>query len=84
MTFEHKPNRGSIFKAAQKLKADDRDFTGSALIEGKGYWVSGWRAKSKDGRQYLNLSFKPKDAAPATARSRTSYVDDFGIERDPF
>jgi hypothetical protein len=68
-TFQHKPNRGSLFPF-EKQKDGDRDYAGSALIDGVEFWVSGWRAETKAGRKYLNLSFKP--AAKPSARDNSN------------
>jgi hypothetical protein len=63
--FEHKPNRGSLFKNTDKQGDQDRDYAGSALIGDREWWVSAWISEGKSGRKYLSLSFKPKDAESA-------------------
>jgi hypothetical protein len=66
VSFTHKPNRGSLFRS-EKKNDDDRDYAGSALINGQLVWISGWVAESKAGQKYLSLSFKLQDGE--TARS---------------
>jgi hypothetical protein len=66
--FEHKPNRGSLFKNSDKQDEKDRDYAGSALIGDRLFWVSAWIAESKAGRKYLSLSFKPQDADTAQSK----------------
>jgi hypothetical protein len=73
VAFEHKPNRGSLFKA-DKQGDTDRDYSGTALIEGRLFWVSGWVSESKAGRKYLSLSFKPQDT-PAPDKSKALSED---------
>jgi hypothetical protein len=63
MAFEPKDNTGSIW-------ANHPDRTGSALIGGRKYWLNGWLKKTKDGKSYLSLSFKPKDHPSKPAAKR--------------
>ncbi len=61
MAYEQKPNSGSIFNNDRKTEDEHPDMTGSALIDGKEYWVNAWNRTSKGGeKQYLGLSFKEK------------------------
>jgi hypothetical protein len=66
--FEHKPNRGSLFKNTDKQGDQDRDYAGSALIGDREWWVSAWISEGKSGRKYLSLSFKPKDDGAAQSK----------------
>jgi hypothetical protein len=70
MTFEPKPDSGSLFKSDNKQTETDRDYSGSALIGGKEYWLSGYVNETKDGRKYLGLRFKPKEAKPQPTTSK--------------
>ena len=70
VSFEHKPNRGSLFKNTDKQNDDDRDYTGSALIGGEQMWVSAWVKEGKSGRKFLSLSFKPKNDVAATGNKK--------------
>lgn len=71
MAYEQKPNSGSLFVNDKKEADNHPDFRGSALIDGREVWVSGWRKKTKDGKHWLSLAFKPKD-------ERASVRDDAG------
>lgn len=62
MSYEQKNNSGSIFNNDRKERDAHPDRTGSAMIDGVGYWVSGWIKQDRNGKQYLSLAFKPKDA----------------------
>ena len=46
-------NRGAIWGNDKKVKDTQPDFTGSILVDGKDYFVSGWKRKA--------------DASPVTA-----------------
>jgi hypothetical protein len=69
MSYEQKPNTGSLFKNDKRESDSHPHATGSAVIDGVAYWVSAW-TKDKDGKKWQSLAFKPKDAkkAPEAAR----------------
>lgn len=61
-TYQHKPDSGSVFPNDRKTEDTHADFTGSAMIGGKEYWVNVWNRESQDGsKEYLGLSFKLKE-----------------------
>ena len=67
MAYEHKENKGSIFKNEKKEKETHPDYTGQANVDGTVYNVSAWINKSKGGKKYFGLSFsipKPKEDKP--------------------
>jgi hypothetical protein len=62
MAFEMKDNSGSIWANDRKTDENHPDRAGSALIDGREFWINGWLRKTSMGKPYLSLSFKPKDA----------------------
>ena len=77
MAFEHKENRGSLFRNTDKRDDTDRDYSGTANIEGRLFWVSGWVQQSECKPKFLSLSFKPQNAdAAQPKKSRTEDFDD--------
>jgi uncharacterized protein (DUF736 family) len=62
MSFEQRPNSGSLFKNDRKEKDTHPDYRGDALIDGKSYWVSCWRKESAKGTKYFSVAFKEKEA----------------------
>ena len=70
--FEHKENRGSLFRTDEKKSDTDRDYSGTAKIGGRLWWLSGWAQESQGGRKYLSLSFKPQDADTAQSKNETA------------
>tara|TARA_X000000950_G_scaffold230291_1_gene278436 strand:- start:2131 stop:2358 length:228 start_codon:yes stop_codon:yes gene_type:complete len=67
MAYEHKENKGSIFKNDKKEKDTHPDYTGQANVDGTVYNVSAWINESKSGKKYFGLAFsipKPKDNKP--------------------
>lgn len=65
MAFEQKDNSGSLFVNDKRQPGSQQpDRSGSALIDGVEYWVSGWIKKKQDGSAWLSLAFKQKEQRP--------------------
>jgi hypothetical protein len=62
MAYEQRDNSGSIFVNDRKEKDTHPDRTGTAMIDGVMYYVSGWLKQSAKG-QFLSLAFKRKEDA---------------------
>jgi hypothetical protein len=60
---DKKDNSGALFNNADNPNAKT-PYGGSAVIEGKDYWVNAWVKETKDGRKFFSLSFKAKDQKP--------------------
>ena len=82
MSYEQKDNSGSLFvNDKQKPGSQQPDRSGSALIDGVEYWVSGWIKRKQDGTAWLSLAFKRKEAQTKpmpTKGQQTHGVDAFG------
>jgi hypothetical protein len=60
-------NSGSFSANKRKEKETHPDIKGKATIDGRDYWISGWRKESADGIWYsLAFAFQPKEAQPET------------------
>ena len=64
MAYEQRDNSGSVFVNDRKEKDTHPDRTGTAMIDGVMYYVSGWIKQGSKG-QFLSLAFKRKDDQPA-------------------
>lgn len=53
-------NRGSLFKNEKKTEEKHPDLNGSINIDGKEFWISAWKKKSKAGTGYYSLSVRVK------------------------
>jgi hypothetical protein len=51
---------GAMFKNERKLKPEHPDFNGSVCIEGRQYWLSGWKHTNKNNEAFVTFSFKFK------------------------
>ena len=69
MAYEQKDLTGSLFKNDRKESDNHPDYKGSALLNGVDHWVDSWVNTSKDGKKYMSLKFKPKDAQSGSPRS---------------
>jgi hypothetical protein len=74
MAFEQRDNSGAVFVNDRKEKDTHPDRTGSAMIDGRMYYISGWLKKTRDGQPFLSLAFKPKDGDDA--QPKKSRADD--------
>lgn len=82
MAYEPKPNTGSLFVNDRKETDNHPDRQGTALIDGKEYYVNGWIKQGSKG-QWLSMSFKPKEARGSRQESRPR-KDDFDADGPPF
>jgi hypothetical protein len=74
-------NSGVLFRNERKNGPNSPDYNGSALIEGKEYWVAGWiktaGANSKNpGSKFMSLAFTPKQPTPPKANAQPSTYED--------
>ena len=63
MTEHDNNNRGALWNNDRKQSDTHPDLSGSITIEGKEYWVSGWKKKpgQSDRAPIVSLSVRPKD-----------------------
>lgn len=61
MSYEPKPNTGTLGKARERKTDRHPEYTGKANIGGVDYWIGAWVKESAQGK-FFSLSFTPKDA----------------------
>lgn len=75
-------NRGALWNNDRKQSDKHPDLSGSIMIDGKEYWVSGWKKKPGQGDRapIVSLSVRPKDYKdnqPAPSQANTAQnIDD--------
>jgi len=64
MTDYDNTNRGAFWKNDRREKDTHPHFKGSINIEGKEYWLSGWKKAddAKENAPLVSLSVQPKEA----------------------
>lgn len=72
MAYEQRDNSGTAFVNDRKESEKHPDWSGSAMIDGKMYWVSMWDKTANSGKSMRTLSFKPKQTNPVPAPSRVN------------
>jgi len=74
-----KTNTGTLAANTRKTEERHPDISGSINVDGKDYWLSGWRKFNKsDGGTFYSLSVKPKEArqeAPPARRGNAPPPD---------
>lgn len=74
-------NSGRIFTNDRKENDRHPDYKGNITVDGKEYWLSGWKKQGQRG-PFISLAIKPKDgnggggSAPARPAQKSS--DPFG------
>lgn len=71
MAYELRDGQGSLFKAKPNDNPKWPGYEGSAMIDGKEYFVSAWVKEGAKGK-FFSLAFKPKKGgrtAEPTARA---------------
>lgn len=61
-------NSGALFQAREKKTEKHPDYDGTLNIDGKEYWLSGWKRTSAKGTTFLSLSVKPKQVPETVKR----------------
>lgn len=71
MSYTHKPNSGTLFDNDRKIKDSHPNFKGSALIDGKEYWLSAWNNESEKGNR-ISIAFELKQNVLSSQTITTS------------
>ncbi len=54
-------NSGTFFVNDRKQKDTHPDYNGKINVEGKEYYLKGWKKKAKSGTNFLSLALDPVD-----------------------
>lgn len=68
MAYQPKEGSFSLFKNDRKTTDSHPDYTGSILIDGKEYWISGWKKEGKRGVFISGQKGKLKEQSNFTPR----------------
>jgi hypothetical protein len=80
-----KDNTGTLGVNNRKETEKHPDYSGSMRIDGRDYWISGWKKiKQADGSNFISLAFKPKDGTAARPEQFAKAAQDaFGLPETP-
>jgi hypothetical protein len=67
MAYEQKDNSGSLFGNEKRESEKHPHAKGTAMIDGREYWVDAWTNTAANGKRYQSLKFKLKDQQSAPA-----------------
>ena len=76
MAYETRDNSGSMFKNTRKEKETHADMSGEIMVNGKLYWINGWRKVDKNGNPWYSMSVKEKGDRPKEAGTKAAPIDD--------
>lgn len=82
MAYEPNNNSGSLFRNDEVKSDKHPTHSGSALVDGKEYWISAWVKDGKKGK-FFSMAFKPKDGGrrqTEPVERGGSYAEDLGDE----
>lgn len=68
-------NSGVLFQNDRKEQPNHPDFKGNALVNGVEMWVSGWKKVGKNGKSFMSIAFRKKEATGQENQAQSG--DDF-------
>jgi|TARA_R100001163_G_C4975346_1_gene133668 uncharacterized protein (DUF736 family) len=54
-------NGGALFPNDKKQKETHPDYRGNINVDGKEFWIKGWKKTAKTGMKFLSLSVTAKE-----------------------
>jgi len=77
-------NSGTFFVNDRKEKPNHPDYSGKINVEGKEYYLKGWKKTAKSGTNFLSLALNPVDAAPSGSSSEPKAASAPTNDNTPF
>lgn len=76
MAYEIRDLSGSLFKNERKEKETHPDMNGTAMIDGKKYYISAWLKEGASGKPFTSMAFKLAEEAQAEIAPKQVAQDD--------
>jgi len=77
-------NSGTFFVNDRKEKPNHPDYSGKINVEGKDYYLKGWKKTAKSGTNFLSLALNPVDAAQSRSSSEPKAASAPTNDNTPF
>ena len=74
--YEHKVNRGSLFKNDRRERAEQPGYRGTINVDGRVWEISAWVSETKGGDKYFSLQVKPPYVKPGDREAVAGPVKD--------
>ena len=74
-TFDN-TNSGTFFVNDRKEKENHPDYNCKINVEGKEYYLKGWKKVAKSGVNFLSLAVNPVDGTGSAPKQATAAVND--------
>jgi hypothetical protein len=72
-------NCGVLFRNENKKSPKHADYSGSLNAAGLDYWFDGYIRQSANGRKFISLKLKLKDAQPKAEPKAVAFSDEIGF-----
>jgi hypothetical protein len=82
MAYEMKDFSGSLFANEKREKDTHPHAKGTAMIDGREYWVDAWTNTTQGGKRYQSLKFKLKEQQGGQGFANAAPADD--LDDPPF
>ncbi len=73
MSYEAKPNTGTLWKNDRKEKDTHPDYRGTINVDGKDYEISAWIKSKRDGGKFMSLAVKEPYQATVRKAEREAW-----------
>lgn len=77
-------NTGTFFVNDRKEKPNQPDYNGKIDVEGKTYYLKGWKKVAKSGLSFMSLAVNPADAPASTSSSAPAAATVPASDDSPF
>lgn len=76
------PNSGTLGRNKRRESDKHPEYTGSAEIDGREFWISAWLKEGSDGK-FFSLSFKPKEQKQGGGGGQSQRPSQRSSQREP-
>ncbi len=67
MPYEMKHESGSLWRNENKERESHADYSGTAKVDGREYYMDAWINEATNGKKYMSIKFKEKNQAQSVS-----------------